>query len=197
MFRIVKANTNADVDLVLQLCNSTNSFIQFNYKFQDQPLVVSPQKSRTVSGLDINKPIDCTFRLITNDSELVVNQENSQTLRNTYIVSMFRLPVLATDVLNHTSVTIIKVITKTQVEFWYVLGVRKVYEYVSGKKLKKIILNGEEYNKELFRISGNIPLDLIKVMNKQRVKKISDLHTLSISNPSTIVDNSKVIVITD
>lgn len=195
MFKFVKANTVADVDLVFQFCNSINSFIQFNYKFDDQPL--KSQNSKVVSGLDSNKPINCTFKLITDRSETVVSQENSEKLRNTYVISLFRLPVLATDVVNQSfSSTIIKVMTRQQIEFWYVLGVRKTYEYVSGKKYMKIKFKGDEYNKELFRVSGYIPNDLLRALNKHRVKNVNYLHSICVSAPPSVVDNSKITVVT-
>jgi|WetSurMetagenome_2_1015567.scaffolds.fasta_scaffold401890_1 hypothetical protein len=195
MFRFEKANTTGSVDLVFQFCNTYDSFVQFNYAFTEKP--VPNTKSRTVSGLDPSKPINCTFQLITDDGEGVQSLDNNEKLRNTYVVSLFRLPHLATDVVYHAPFVIVKVLTKTQVEYWYVLGVRKVYEYVGGKRFKKVMVRGEEYKKELFRVSGNIPADLLRALGRLKVKKSSYLHALCISEPSAVVDNSKVVVIRD
>lgn len=193
MFRFEKANTNASVDLVFQFCNTYDSFVQFNYAFSEREPPIG--KSRIVSGLDVSKPINCTFRLITDADEGVQSRDNDEKLRSTYVVSVFRLPRLSTDAVQHAPFVVAKVLTKTQVEYWYVLGVRKVYEHVGGKRFKKVMVRGEEYNKELFRVSGNMPADLLRALSRLKVNKASYLHALCISEPSAEVDNSKVVVV--
>ncbi|AAS82729.1 ORF9 [Agrotis segetum granulovirus] len=194
MFRLGRANFTNNVEVVFQFCNTHNSFIQHCYCLLNNN-VPEPTLNKTVSGLDNNKPINCRFEIITDYAEMIVNRENDERFRNTYVISLFRTDRLYPDLVRQLSVCVVKVSSKRHAEFWYVLGARKVYEYVSGRRYKKILIGGEECTKELIRVRGYMPTDLIQAFNKMKVNSENYLHVLRISEPRTIVDNSRVVVI--
>ncbi|AER41460.1 early 23 Kb protein [Epinotia aporema granulovirus] len=126
MFRLGAVNTIGEAELNLDFVNTQNSIVKYCYKFIDihQPTIT---RNKLVSGLDATKPISCLFDF----------NNSTESIPNTFVMSLFRLPHLYTDFIKQRAMTIVKVYTHNKIEYWYVLGVRKLYESVASAKIKK------------------------------------------------------------
>lgn len=186
MFRLGAVNTIGEAEINLDFVNTQNSIVKYCYKFIDihQPTIT---RNKLVSGLDATKPISCLFDF----------NNSTESIMNTFVISLFRLPHLCTDFIKQRAMTVIKVYTHNKIEYWYVLGVRKLYESVTGAKIKKIRVNNEEYDKELCRISGNIPKDLLSALHKYKVSCEYYLQGLCVNFPPVEINRSEVLVMRD
>lgn len=196
MFTIGKATTQYSAHVNFVFAHGYDSFAEHRYGIiaPDNNTVAS---SRTVSGVDANRPVRCTFTVI-DDTAPTVYDDNSM-YRNTYIVSVVRTPQLLLQIFDQLprEITLAKVYTSAgEIEFWYVMGVRKEFESTKSKKLVGIRHEGILYHKELFRLSGNIPADLLRSFKSLTVKNVGYLHGLCIHNGcDTITNNSPVSVL--
>ncbi|AKN80703.1 hypothetical protein [Diatraea saccharalis granulovirus] len=178
MFQISRARTNNDVDIIFQISNTLNSVSQYSFKLLNAPRAT---KTRPVSGLDPNKPINCVFSY-----ESPSNDD--------YVLSMFRTQQLLPDIINHIKVNIVKVISRTHQEWWYVFGMKRGHELPATVGIKKILVRNQEYEKNLCSISGHVPADLLKMLN-HRTNNINNLHGLCITAPIPDINNSPVVLI--
>ncbi|QBQ01560.1 PlxyGVORF11-like protein [Hyphantria cunea granulovirus] len=187
MFNFIKANTGSEVSLVFQFAHNCDSIIEFYYAFG----VFDQQHNRMVTGMDVNKPINCKFTLIKEATDSLANN----TANNTYVLSVLRTDRLLPDLINNLKQPVVAQVLaiQEQPQIWYILGVKKVYEAVASRTIVRVkIANGEEIEKELFRISGGIPADLIRAFNTLKIKNPHYLQTLCLRGAP--VDNSKVTV---
>ncbi|AAQ21605.1 unknown [Cryptophlebia leucotreta granulovirus] len=178
MFQIGKSNSVDESDIEFHFTNTINSIKKYSYRIIDEPIITN--KTKSVSGLDQNKPINCVF-----------NCTGSQISENNYVMSMFRVTELLPSILLQTPINVVKVVTKNHLEYWYVLGVRKGSEGRGLSAYQKIIVNGIEYNKQICLISGNVPADLLKALNNKE-KNINNLHSLCISSPRSVTNTAAV-----
>ncbi|ACZ63493.1 PrGVORF7 [Pieris rapae granulovirus Wuhan] len=176
MFQIGRANSNDEVNIVFQMSNTLNSVTQFAYKFIDTPRMT---RTKLVSGLDANRQINCVF-----GGYNPISTDN-------FVMSMFRLPYLIPDILNHTKINIVKVVTTKHQEFWYVIGVKRGNELPAAVPLKKIIVHEQEYEKINCAISGFIPADLMRALN-YKIKNKNYLHSLLVTAPTSDVNNGAI-----
>nr|UYX49640.1 Clas8 [Darna trima granulovirus] len=175
MFKIGQANCMEDVNILFQIPTSLNGIKQYAYKLIIDDVDnsnLSPKKTIKVSGLDSNKPINCYFNIF----DKLDNKHNS------YVCSVFRMPYLIPEVLNHIKTNIVKVIISNYYEFWYIMSVKQCFESSSSISFKKLILNELEYNKTLLTLSGNVPVELLNAFVK-KVSNKNNLHSLAMSTP--------------
>ncbi|AAM60755.1 ORF8 [Choristoneura fumiferana granulovirus] len=179
MFQIGKAKSNNDVDIIFQFSNTLNSVTQFNYKFIKEPV---NKKTKTVSGLDVNNPINCVFSI------------NNESHHDKFVISMFRAPCLLPDVVDKIKLNVVKVITNQYQEFWYVIGIKKGSELPAAMVYKKIKANENEYYKVRCLVSGFVPFDLLRAFN-YKINNKNHLHGLLIAAPTPTVNTNTVNVI--
>ncbi|ACH69359.1 hypothetical protein D1Q00_gp009 [Trichoplusia ni granulovirus LBIV-12] len=183
MIRLGKANSqDADI-LTFQIAHGYDSCLQFKYAMKNDTTNVVGQ-SKTVSGIDASRPL--SFNL---------NPMISVPIKNSYIISVFRLPHLYTQLVNSLpSVTVVKVFSKYDPpEIWYVVGVRKNFETLKSLRLKSVITTqGDKYEKEVYMVSGNLPREFVSALRSNQVKNVNFLHSLSITLPRVLVNNGPV-----
>lgn len=184
MFKIGRAKSLNEVNIVFQTPNTFNSCTQHAYKMlfnnEEEKIV---EKTRAVSGLDYNRPINCVFSVHT-----PLNHHDTTT---SFVVSMFRAPYLYPDVVERAKLNVIKVVTHNHHEFWYVLGVKKGAELAGSLVYKKMRVNHFEYNKVTCYMSGNVPVELVRAFNN-KIKNKFYLHGLMITSPAPEADNSTI-----
>nr|QBH66882.1 hypothetical protein PhopGVgp007 [Phthorimaea operculella granulovirus] len=197
MFQIGRANANEDATFIVQTPNTLQSTTHYVYKLIDYP--APPDKTKPVSGLDINKPINCAFIEIANDTTVD---------SDIYVMSMFRSTQLLPNILNcGIKLNVVKIVTKhtryddrfnahqTQYyEFWYVLGIKRGQQLHSAQNIKKIIVQNREYPKTLCAIRGHVPAELIKALNN-KVRGENYLHSLLVCAPVPELDRSDVMLV--
>ncbi|ABQ51951.1 hypothetical protein SlGVgp008 [Spodoptera litura granulovirus] len=198
--KITKANVASSVQITFQIAYSYDSTLNFNYAVDYADTVrIRPDQSKTVSGIDPKKPIAFTLVPIVDYRQLIKSKDNNKSYRNTYVMSMIRLPYLYTSPVDQLSKpVVVKVYTPMQIEFWYVFGLRKVYEPVKSQKIRGLVIaeSGIVYNKELYRVVGNIPAELVRSLNINK-SETEYLHSLAISYPTASVNNAKTRVLSD
>lgn len=177
MFQIGSAATVDEVDIVLQTTNTLNSTVQLMYKFTDAPLA---SKTRHVSGLDANRPINCGFTC-----------GNVRASEDDYVISMFRIPQLLPDIMTKTKIGVIKVVTRTHHEFWYVLGIKKGRESPESITISKLIVDEREHNKVICVVRGHIPVELLQML-RSKIKNINHLHGLCVTSPAPEINAASV-----
>ncbi|UXX41816.1 ac146 [Psilogramma increta granulovirus] len=181
MFKIGRAKSLNDVDIVFQVPNTINSCTQYAYKFLniDEKMI---EKTKAVSGLDYNKPINCLFN--------IEQQQNHNHM--SFVMSMFRAPCLYPDVVERANLNVVKVVTNNYQEYWYVLNVKKG----GGKSARstvyqKMRANHIEYDIITCYLSGNVPIELIRAFNNKLRNKFY-LHSLMITSPAPETDNNTI-----
>lgn len=185
MIRLGKASSPDTDAVTFQIAHGYDSCLQFRYAALQTDTtnnVVGP--SKTVSGIDASRPL--TFNL---------NPMISVPIKNSYIISVFRLPHLYTQLVNALpSVTVVKVFSNYDPpEIWYVVGVRKNFETLKSLKLKAVMTSqGVRYEKELYVISGNLPREFVGALRSNQVKNVNFLHSLSITLPRVLVNNGPI-----
>ena len=184
MIRLGKANSqDADI-LTFQIAHGYDSCLQFKYALKTETTNNVVGQSKTVSGIDASRPL--SFNL---------NPMISAPIKNSYIISVFRLPHLYTQLVNSLpSVTVVKVFSKYDPpEIWYVVDVRKNFETLKSLRLKSVITSqGDKYEKELYMVSGNLPREFVGALRSNQVKNVNFLHSLSITHPRVLVNNGPV-----
>ncbi|APO13891.1 ORF7 [Plodia interpunctella granulovirus] len=171
MFQMGRANTIEDVDIIFQIPNSNYSVTQYTFKLIEEERL---QSTRLVSGLDSNYPINCTFSF-------------EKPTKDSIVISMFRSPVLYTDILNHKqTMCIAKVITRTHQEFWYVLGVQKGEEWYLTRRITSLMVQDTAIEKTVCVVKGNIPKDLYTSFRYTKITNVNYLHSLCINPPSVV-----------
>ncbi|UYE99003.1 MAG: Clas8 [Betabaculovirus sp.] len=181
MFKIGRAKSLDDVDIVFQVPNTLNSCTQYAYKMLDDSEQNLVEKTRAVSGLDYNRPINCVFSI----------QQSHSHRSASFVMSMFRAPHLYPDVVERAKLSVIKVVTHYHQEYWYVLGVKKGTELAMSTVYQKMKANHLEYDKLTCYMSGNVPIELVRAFNN-KIKNKHYLHSLMITSPAAETNNSTI-----
>ncbi|AKR17402.1 hypothetical protein [Mocis latipes granulovirus] len=181
--RLVKANTPDEETLTFQIAHGYDSCLQFRYGLKPDSNSVVGQ-SKIVSGIDVSRPL--SFNL----NPTMINTP----IKNSYIISVFRLPHMYTQLINNLPpTTVIKVFSiRDPPEIWYLVGIRKNFESLKTRQLKFVVTSEGKYEKELYTISGNLPRDFIGALRVNQVKNVNFLHGLSITLPRVLVNNGPV-----
>ncbi|AGQ20266.1 hypothetical protein CaLGV007 [Clostera anastomosis granulovirus A] len=181
MFQITRARSGDEVDIVFQVPTTLNSITQYGFKLTN---VTRANKTMVVSGLDANRPINCTFTT------------NGTVEKDDYVITLFRMRSLTPDVLNHVKVNVIKVVTMNYHEHWYVLGVKRGRESASTTSHRKLVIGSEEYEKTKCIVQGNVPADLLRAFSG-KVQNHTYLHGLLVTSPTPNVCVDSVRLIKD
>ncbi|AQQ80420.1 ORF10 [Betabaculovirus altermyunipunctae] len=180
MLSLGKANAS-DVDsLTFQIAFGYDACLQFKYAITAPPK--QPKWSKAVSGIDSTQPL--AFNLC---------PAAMCKIKNSYVISVFRLPYLYPQLVKEAPMTVAKVFTRHDApEIWYVLGVRKNFESPKTAQTKGVLTAQGTYEKELFSLSGNLPREFVAALKSTRVRNVHSLHSLTTNTPLVLVNNTPV-----
>lgn len=181
MFQIGKANSCSDVNIIFQFPKTINSVTQFGFKIINEPLC---ENTKLVSGLDVNKQINCVFTRL----------RHSLASNYIYVLSMFRLHQLVPDIVTKLNTSVVRILTYNANEYWYVFGIKRNHELASATIYERLLIENQQYDKVVCVMSGNIPNDLLKAFNN-KVKDKNFLHALCVQAPASEVNSATVRVI--
>lgn len=189
MISLSKTNS-CDTDcLTFQIAYGYDACLQLKYATVPE---INKQviTSKAVSGIDLTRPLTFNLFPISNTGMISMSQ-----IKNSYIISVFRLPYLYTQLVKEVPACVVKVFTSKgnePPEIWYVMGVRKDFETIKTKSIAAVITNQGMYEKELYRLSGNLPKELVTALKSIRVKNVHYLHSLMVNLPRVMLSNEPV-----
>lgn len=186
MLILGKANSCDSETITFQIAYGYDACLQFKYAITEKQLTTA---TKAVSGIDSSRPLSFILSPLP-------KQITTQIIKNSYVLSVFRLPYLYSQFVKNAvpiGVTVMKVFTNHDApEIWYVMGVRKDYETTKTRSLKSVVTNQGIYEKELYRISGNLPREFVASLRTNRVKNVHSLHSLTINLPRVLLNNGAV-----
>nr|QKV49936.1 ORF11 protein [Plutella xylostella granulovirus]QKV50054.1 ORF11 protein [Plutella xylostella granulovirus] len=165
-FVFTKANVTRD--LIMQIAHTNDSYIQFNYAITVSDAI--PTTTRVVSGLDSSRTIKCFISV--NDNSI----DN-----NAYYMNVFRLDCLCVDFVEKclNTMVVMRMVVPDGVQFWYIFGLKK--GTVPKSPVTTIKVNNHIFERDVVKLSGNVPDDLVKTLNSCKIKNVNCLHALSIN----------------